>query len=614
MVVIAALRLGKDLVIPLALAVLLSFLLTYPVNLLERLKLGRVLSAAVVVVLAFAAAGGIIWVGTLQLSDIVIRLPEYQQNIERKLEKVRNPAGSGLAKTVNSIQQIQTQLSATSAAAKEQQITASAAKATRRTGQPSPVTPVPVQVVKSKPTLLDSLGLISGSVVRFFGTTLAVAILTLFLLLRRNDLRNRLFRLFGQQRLNVMTTAMDDAASRVSRYLLTQSLVNSTYGLLLGLGLFFIGVPYAAFWGVAGAFLRFIPYIGTLTAGLCPFVLALAVFDSWTQPLLSLGLFGVVELTMAGIVEPWVYATRTGISSLAVLLSAAFWTILWGPIGLVVSTPLTVLLFVLGRHVPQLEFLYVLLGDEPVLSPDAYYYQRLLAMDEDEARGVAVNYLKEKPLIELYDSVLLPALALAEQDRHQNQLDEEREKFIYDTTRELIEEIGEEATTQAQQTTLPRGPERFSILCVPARDAADELVALMLAQILREAGHDVSTLALGFIEEMLAKVTQAQPKALCISAMPPLAINHARSLCRKARQSCPDVKTVVGLWGSKTEPKIVQQRLGSGCSEYVVHTLAEACLQLRLFTEGPQNGSAEGAEKAVEEPVEPGEPQTVQPA
>lgn len=605
--VIAGLRFGKEIVIPLTLAVLLSFLLTYPVSWLERLKLGRVLPVMVVLVVAFSAAGGMLWVGMQQLGEIVIRLPEYQQNIENKLEKLRNPAGSGLANAVQSIERIRTELSPSEATVKQQQNSVSNAKTRAAARQPSVAAPVPVQVVKEKPSILDSLGLIGGSVVRFFGAAVAVAILTLFLLLRRGDLRNRLFRLFGQGRISMMTTAMDDAAKRVSRYLLTQSMVNSTFGLLLGTGLFFIGVPYAAFWGVAAACLRFIPYLGTLTAGLSPFVLSLAVFNGWTKPLLCLGLFAVVELTMSGIVEPWLYATRTGISSLAILLSAAFWTLLWGPIGLVVSTPLTVLLFVIGRHVPQLEFLYILLGDEPVLSPHANYYQRLLAMDEDEARSVAIEFKKEKPLIELYDSVLIPALSLAEQDRHGNQLDDERQKFIHDTTRELIEEMGEDPAMQPHPgNSLPEGTPQHSILCVPARDEADALVGLMLAQVFRQSGYEAEALNIGFIEEMLAKVTQAQPGVVCISALPPFAISHARSLCRRARQSCPGAKAVVGLWSSKADSKTLQQRLGSGCSEYVVHTLAEACLQLRLFTEQSQSDKLEGSASRPEEPVETG--------
>jgi CheY-like chemotaxis protein len=237
----------------------------------------------------------------------------------------------------------------------------------------------------------------------------------------------------------------------------------------------------------------------------------------------------------------------------------------------------------------------------------------LLAMDEEEARTVAEDYLKEKPLIELYDSVLIPALAMAEQDRHENQLDDEREKFIYETTKELIEELGEEQAVQPQNAdVLPSTGPGLSVLCIPVRGEADELGGLMLAQILRMSGHHVDAIAIGFVEEMLAKVTEAQPDVLCISALPPFAIGHARSLCRKARQSCPDLTVVVGLWGSQADPKAVQRRLGSGCSEYVVHTLAEARLQLKLFTDEVQTPVNQARDGQAEVTAESREPQVVE--
>ena len=224
-------------------------------------------------------------------------------------------------------------------------------------------------------------------------------IFALFMLMQRGDTRNGFFQLIGTGHLNVMTAALDDAARGVSRYMLTQAIINGTFGLLLGLGLYWIGVPNAPFWGVLGAILRFIPYVGTLTAGICPMLLALAVFDGWTKPLLTLGLFAGIELTMSAAIEPWLYGAHTGLSSLAILVSAAFWTLLWGPIGLVLSTPLTVCLLVLGRYAPPLKFLGVLLGDKVLLPPEACFYQRLLAMDEDEAREIAEGYLKEKRLV-----------------------------------------------------------------------------------------------------------------------------------------------------------------------------------------------------------------------
>ncbi|MBV8863817.1 MAG: AI-2E family transporter [Acidobacteriaceae bacterium] len=435
---------------------------------------------------------------------------------------------------------------------------------------------MPVEVVKHRPGITESFGSLGTPLVQFLETAAAVLIFTLFMLLQRSDLRNRLFRLFGSGHLNQMTTALDDAAQRVSRYLLTQSVINATFGLLLGSGLYFIGVPNAPFWGVLGAILRFIPYVGTLVAGMCPLVLALAVFEGWTRPMLTFGLFASIELTTSAAIEPWLYGAHTGISSLAILVSAAFWTLLWGPIGLVLSTPMTVCLLVLGRYVPPLKFLTVLLGDEAVLPPEACYYQRLLALDEEEAQSVAEIYLKERSVLELYDLVLIPALSLAEQDRHAQALDEDREKLIYHATKDLINELSE-------RPPFASPTRKLSVLCVPARDEADELVGLMLGHLLRLSGFSSDAIAIARVEDMLGSIDQRSPDIVFISALPPFAMNHARSLCRRVRRMFPDLKVMVGFWDPSAEVSKIQERLGSDCVDKVITTLREAELQVRLF-------------------------------
>ena len=604
---IAALHYGQDLVVPFALAVLISFLLNYPVTWVERLKIGHTASVAVVMLVAFSLAGTMIWIATNELTQIIIRLPEYQQNVQAKLDRIQHISGPGgnsaIAKAAQSISELGDQFSQSNQVVQQQKT--AAAKAAQPP-VPKSIQPIPVRVVKQPTGLFGTLGSVGASIGRFAATAVAVVILTLFILLNRSSLRNRLFRLFGRGHITAMTTAMDDAAQRVSRYLLTQGVVNTTYGLLLGTGLYGIGVPYAIFWGSAAVFLRFIPYLGTFVAGMAPFVLSLGVFDGWKRPLMALGLFVAVEGIISGILEPWLYATRTGISSLAILISATFWTLLWGPIGLVMATPLTVLLLVLGRHVPQMEFLYVLLGDEPVLPPEAHYYQRLLAMDEDEAREVVDQYLQDKTVPQLFDGVLIPALGLAEQDRHDNQLDEERQKFIYQSTRDLIEELGERnqdgsGTTDhvgGIETALGSSDPLASILCIPARDEADELVAMMLARCLQHSGYNAESITIGFVEEMLDHVKRCRPDVLFISALPPFAITHARSLCRRARQRCKDVKVVIGLWGTTADHKTLQERLGPGCSDYLVHTIAEAELQVRLFS-GRTQSSEDRSEQVL---------------
>ncbi len=585
--ILVCLYFGREVFIPFALAVLISFLLSQPVSWLERLRLGRIASVFLVLTITYAAAGALIWAGAEQFSGILEKLPEYQANIHRKIEKIRNPvASSKLSKAISSLKAMTSELSPNTATyTKRKDLEAGGLPHQKL--KPGTTEPVPVEIVKPQENS-GPLGVLNTSLVaHFLAALLAIAVLTLFMLLRRNDLRDRVFRLFGRGRINVVTTAMDDAEQRVSRYLLTQCVMNSAFGLFLGFGLFFLGVPYSLFWGVLGAILRFIPYVGTLVAGLCPFVVAFAVSSGWKQPLITLALWGGVELVISSILEPWLYASRAGISSLAILLSAAFWTVLWGPIGLVLATPLTVCLVVLGRHVPQLEFLYILFGDEAVLPPEASFYQRMLTSNEDEAREILDDYLKEKPLVELYDSVLIPALSLIEHDRHNGTLDEDRQKFIFRATREIIEDLPEELPADGSNET-PRS--NISILCVPARDEADELVGLMLAQVLEWSGYAAQVVPAGFVKDMLATVAREKPDVVFISALPPSTVSHARSICRRVRQKLPQTKPVVGLWGTRDEIGVLQERLGPGCSDYVVNSLSQAELQVRLLF--PEAGNA----------------------
>jgi CheY-like chemotaxis protein len=292
-----------------------------------------------------------------------------------------------------------------------------------------------------------------------------------------------------------------------------------------------------------------------------------------------LRLFAGIELTLSTAIEPWLYGTHTGISSLAILVSTAFWTLLWGPVGLVLSTPLTVCLLVLGRYVPALQFLSVVLGEKVELPLEACYYQRLLAMDDDEAQEIAENYLKERSIGELFDLVLIPALALAEQDRHQNALDEEREKFIYQSTKLLIEDLAEGAATTDIATASISGP---TLACIPARDEADELAGLMLEHVLRQGGYNLKAVALGSRNDMLQTLQDQHADILFISALPPFALMQARSLCRRAHRRFPDLKIVLGLWGSPIEIDQLQERIGLDCFDSVITNIRQAESQLPL--------------------------------
>ncbi len=378
---------------------------------------------------------------------------------------------------------------------------------------------VPVQVFQPASNPLESL----NSVITPLGSAVIVVVLTIFMLAGREDLRNRLIGLVGHGHLNLMTQALDDAGSRVSRYLLLQLVINACFGAVIGVGLYFIGIPNSMLWGVVAALLRFLPYVGSPLSAVLPILLSLAIFPTWTGPVATIGLYLVVEILVGNFLEPLIYGAHTGISSFAILFAAIFWTLIWGPIGLLLSTPLTVCLVVLGRHVPALSFLNIMLGDQPVLSPEAHYYQRLLASDQTEAKEVLEDYLKTHSLEDLYDSVLIPALALAEQDRHHDDLEEITEQFICKSTKELLDELGDKskepaaveeqrahsdlATLSAPKIRVKPPRHVTTVVCIPARDEADEIVGIMLTQLLERAGYRAQAIAIGTTAEML---TQSQ--------------------------------------------------------------------------------------------------------
>ncbi len=588
---IAALYFARIVLIPFALALLFTFILTPVVRVLERVQLRRIPSTLLVVLLSVAACGAVGWMVAKQLSEVANQLPAYKSNIKARLGALHWPANQSLDSASETITEISKDLAASPIASRPAG-TAAAPSTVARSA--SPARPVPVEVVKAPALPLESV----QSVLGLLGSAMIVLVFTIFMLIRREDLRNRLISLAGEGHLHLMTRTLDDASARVSKYLLLQFVVNTCYGIFIGVCLHFIGVPGALLWGVLAGVLRFLPYIGPPLGGMIPLLLSLAVFHGWTQPLLTLALFIVTELIVSNFIEPMLYGIHTGISSLAILVAAIFWTAIWGPIGLVLSTPLTVCLLVAGRHVPRLRFLHILLGDEPVLTPSSRFYQRLLAMDHDDARLVLENHLEGQTLEDLYDSVLIPALSLAEHDRHQDRLDDASQKFICQSTRELIEELweprGEEAGTVSEssdaaepsaiylaQPARARTAPSLNILCVPARDEADELVAIMLAQVLERAGHRAQCIPVDAAGEMLAQIRAAHPDVVCISALPPFAVPHVRSLYVKLRAQEPNLRILVGLWHFSGDPLKISRRLGLTGGSQTFGTLGEFIEELK---------------------------------
>ncbi len=593
-VVIGTLYFAREMLVPLALAILFTFVLTPLVGLLERMHFPRFLAVFLTVALAVVGVGIAGWTVANQLLDVTNQLPGYKSNIKTKIDSIRSPKSSRLDNAANAVKEIGKEITDSSADTAEN---ASAKTSGKTKAAIAPPKPAQVQVYQPAANPLESL----SSVITPVGSAIIVLVLTIFTLAGREDLRNRVIGLAGHGHLNVMTQALNDAGARVSRYLLMQLLVNTGYGVVVGVGLYFIHVPNALLWGTVAALFRFLPYIGAPLAAILPILLSLAISPTWTQPVETLLLYLVVELVVANFLEPLLYGANTGISSFAILFAAIFWALIWGPIGLLLSTPLTVCLVVIGRHVPTLSFLNVLLGDQPVLPPEAHYYQRLLASDQNEAKHVLEEYLKDHPLEELYDCVVVPALALAEQDRHHDDLDAITEQFIVQSTKELLEELADktkEAETVAKEkasveetTTLPPAVEKTpmlsgpltSIVCLPARDEADEIVGIMLAQLLENAGYRAQALAIGTTTDMLAQVKASAPDIVCISALPPFALLHARELYKKIRSVLPDAKVVIGLWKFAGDPIKASGRLNIAGEDKLVLTLAQTVLQAGVF-------------------------------
>ena len=582
-VTIAALYFARVVLIPFALAVLFTFILTPVVRLLERAHLGRAFSSLLVVLLTLGTCASLGWGVSKQFGQVVNELPSYKLNIKEKLASLHWSESHVLHNASETVTEISKDLAAKPAPSSSDSAQTLEATPSANNRPATARQPVPVQVISPPSLPLESLQSILGLLAR----ALIVVVFTIFMLIRREDLRNRLISLIGHGHIHLITQTLDEASSRVSKYLLIQFLVNIGYGIFIGMGLYFIGLPGALLWGVIVGILRFLPYIGPPLGGIMPLLLSMAVFGGWSKPLLVLGLFVITEVAVSNLVEPMLYGAHTGISSLAIVMAAIFWTAIWGPIGLVVSTPLTVCLLVVGRHAPQLRFLHILLGDEPPLTPESRFYQRLLAMDYEEAREVLQKCLNEMSLEELYENVLIPALGLAEQDRHQNLLQDENERFISQSTRELIDELWEprngETALESEgvrgETTLraaaPDSTRSLNILCVPARDEADEIVGTMLAQLLQRAGHQAECLEVGSAEHMLAQIPKQKPDLVCISALPPFAIPAVRALYGRMHGQNPDQKIIVGLWHFSGDSTKLARRLALRDDSRAFTTLAE---------------------------------------
>ena len=428
--VVAGLYWLQAVLIPLALAVLLTFLLSPVVSTLQRRGLGRVPAVLVSVVLALSILGGIGWTLTRQLVTLADELPRYSLNIHQRIADLRGVSkGGSVEKVQKTVEDVVGEIQKTDKL-----------DVTRQ--KPIAVVLEPPSILAHLPTLLQALA--SAGV---------VTVLMIFMLLERRELRDRVILLIGYRRMTATTRALDEAGARIGRYLLMQSIINGSFGVAVGLGLFLIGVPYAVIWGSLAAALRFIPYVGTFVSALLPLALSLAVFPGWLQPALVVGLFLVLDLVTIMVMEPWLYGQSAGISQVALLIAVIFWAWLWGPAGLLLATPLTVCLIVLGKHLPALGFIVVLMGDRPVIEAKARYYQRLLARDQDEAADIVEAYVNADGRESVYDAVLLPALFYAKQDRDRGLLSENDAQFVGQATREILDVLAHDAPAPSERDT-----------------------------------------------------------------------------------------------------------------------------------------------------------------
>ena len=575
--VIGALYLGRVVFIPLALAILFSILLSPVIRIFERAHVPRFLAIVAVVLVLMGGVGFAGWKTSQQLLDLTDQLPDYKKTLDEKIHVLHGMRSESLTRAQSTVKEIEREVVAATPSVEPDD---PSAKKTPALGS-SATRPLSVQVVPpSNP--VEALENMVGPLANAF----IVAVFTVFILMGREDLRNRIVRLAGGTRLNAITQALDDASHRIDRYLLLQLVVNACYGAVIAIALNLLGIPHASLWGIGAGVLRFLPYLGPPLSALVPILLSLAVFPGWGHALATMAVYFCLEVTVANFVEPYLYGAHVGLSPLAILVAAIFWTLIWGFPGLVLSTPITVSLVVMGRYLPGLGWLSILLGDEQTLAPEVEYYQRLLASDQAEARRVLVRYRKTLPLEDLYSAVVIPALSLAEQDRHRNELDDHTQEYIYQSTREIVEELGESephariaegiAPVRELAVREPGQRSQCDVLRVPSRDEADSVVALVLAQLLEQQGIACESLDASDSATIVQQAEQLNPKVVFISALPPFAIGGARSLYAQLRAKLTHARIVVCFWHYEGDVKRLAQRLRLAAGDSAVTNLGAA--------------------------------------
>ncbi len=620
-IIVAGLYLGREVLIPIAIAVLLSFVLGPLVNLLRRLRLGRFVAVLAAVLFATGIIGALSTVIGVQVADLVQDIPRYQHTIERKVQGLREGA---LGRTMDYIANMNRAIHQGG----EEEKKPEPAKP-ENPPKAEPPKPVVVQVEERRPSPLELATTVLAPVVHPLATAGIVVVVLLFILMQREDLRDRLIRLAGSSDLHRTTVAMDDAARRLSRYFLGQLALNTAFGVVIGLGLWIIGVPNPVLWAIFSATMRFVPYIGAVLSAILPLALAAAVDPGWGMVVATLVLFAVIEPLVGHVIEPLVYGHSTGLSPFSVLISALFWTWLWGPVGLLLSTPLTVCLVVLGRHVDRLEFLDVLFSNRPALTPVENYYQRMLADDPEEAQEHAEMILQEGSLSAYYDDVVLKGLELAARDAARGVLTPDQKADIRASITALVEDLEEREDGLPEPSRTPKllppvegdiacssepipdpSPDDLpevwrregAVLLVAGRGFLDGAATAIADQLLRKRGFGTRQVPFAEVARVrLAAWDPGAPQAVCVIS---LALSgepaHLSRLVARVRRKLETVPVVAGLW-RLDEPVFSDESLRAklGADDHVTSLRDLVETVLTMARDGATPAAPERREAAV---------------
>ena len=555
--------------IPIALAALVTFLISPLVTRLDRWGLPRLVAVIVVAGGVTGLIGGLGYVVAGELAELARELPEYRDNIRNKIEDLRSMTRGG---TLESVQDTIAEITA--------DVERDAAAEARAAADEDDREPVRVAIEPERQLIGDTELL--GPVFQAAATAGLTMLLSIFMLIKREDLRNRLVSLAGQASLAVTTKAFSEAGQRISRYLLMQFIINASMGLAVGLGLYLIGVPYSALWGLAAAVLRYIPYVGPWLAALLPITVSLVTAPGWEQVALVVGLFLVLELFSNNVMEPWLYGQSVGLSPIAVIVAAIFWTGLWGPVGLVIATPITACLVVLSRYIPELAAFDRLLSERPALQPHLWLYQRLLARDEDEAEDIVEEHREGHSLSETCDELLLGSLLALKRDLADGRLTSEDGEFVESALREMVDELDESVDSKIACPADGEGepaleaPEPVLLVGMPVRDTLDDIALQLLRVMLREVHCTLEILSpQTLIGERIAEVEVRRPAAVCIASLPG-DLMATRHVCKRLRARLPALPLIVGrLLNSRKAPERSRQLLKAAGAQHVVSTLEE---------------------------------------